>query len=183
MCYTSKPETQKPGADIFKQTVNSQLTTLSVQWIGATGSGKKRNRMPVQIEIQKKKSLSQNLSHKVVRAKCLLGRQFWTEGTGRAMISYKQSHGEDTHICRWNENVDKHQKLGKTGFYQHRRWCHSRTSKHDITVLFFPSTEKAMRQQARKFYPRKDRLKKFLLSGWLRAFFLRHIKGAAQITG
>lgn len=99
MCYTSKPETQKPGADIFKQTVNSQLTTLSVQWIGATGSGKTRNGMPVQIQTQKK-SLSQNLSHKIVRAKCLLGRQFWTEGTGRAMVSCKQSHGEDTHICR-----------------------------------------------------------------------------------
>lgn len=145
--------------------------------------GKQETGCLYKFKLKKKKSLSQNLSHKVVRAKCLLGRQFWTEGTGRAMISCKQSHGEDTHICRWNENVDKHQKLGKTGFYQHRLWCHSRTSKHDITVLFFPSTEKAMRQQARKFYLRKGRMKKFLLSGWLRAFFLQHIKGAAQITG
>lgn len=46
-----------------------------------------------------------------------------------------------------------------------------------------PSTEKAMRQQARKFYLRKGRMKKFLLSGWLRVFFLRHIKATAQITG
>lgn len=55
MCCTSKPETQKPGADIFKQTVDSQLTTLSAQWIGATGSGKTRDGTPVQIQTQKKK--------------------------------------------------------------------------------------------------------------------------------
>lgn len=28
----------------------------------------------------------------------------------------KQSHGEDMRICRWNENVDKHQKLGRLDF-------------------------------------------------------------------
>ena len=99
MCYTSKPETQKPGADIFKQTVNSQVTTLSVQWIGAIGSGKNK-KWDACTNSNSKKSLSQNLSNKIVRAKCLLGRQFWTEGTGRAMVSCKQSHGEDTHICR-----------------------------------------------------------------------------------
>lgn len=66
---------------MFKQTVNSQLTTLSVNGLVQLDQGKQEMGRLYKFKLKKKKGLSQNLFHKVRKAKCLLGRQFWTEGT------------------------------------------------------------------------------------------------------
>jgi hypothetical protein len=77
-------------------------------------------------------------------------------------VNCKQSHGEDMCNCRRNENADKHQKLEKTEGILTMKLKFSSS----------PTIVKAIWQQAKRFYLREGRIKKFLREGRLLAFLL-----------